>query len=488
MKGDNVMTKLAKIILTAVISFSICFITVGYAAITGQLSLNVNIESVAPEGLFITELTVSTNPNRLDVCTASFAPYSTAVDCSLSKSSSSRAGSVTYKITVLNNTKYEYAYRGLYYQSSLENYHNSYVSTSNADNKIGVVTSFPDGKIVGRGEELTFYVTYTIGSSSSTFYSSRTYKTLLNYQFGINVETEEAAREAINDKFANILNTTTTYRELVDALDNKFDGSQEWTSNYIGNVGDADTDDAVAVNTLFAGQLQMIINGETRPASVLIKHENIDGNTKTGDDYVATNKNNGGVFRGYGCEMTLYLTIDPLTKANSNAVVYVCVFTCNRDDNGNIVGDWYRIGDSYVGVAPVVGYNGEAGQTGSFVTDNWVSTQATYTPSEKFSYTVPANQSIKTLVQHVDPDAIEVMQELLNEAKAMIDDTSYAGTGIEIIEDAYARASNYFTVDENGNPVVKQDLTRAQLCPIIADLDYSLTEAKKVIEDILGQG
>lgn len=481
------MNRLFKNILAAVISFSVCFITVGYAAITGQLSLEVSMESVAPEGLFITNLKVSTDPYRLDVATASYAPYSTTVDCSLSKSSGSRAGSVTYEIEVYNNTKYEYAYRGLYYQSYLDNYNNNYVATSNADNKIGVVTSFPNGKIIGPGDKLTFYVTYTIGKSSQTFSSSRTYKTLLNYQFGINVETEEAAREAINDKFANILNTTTTYNQLIDVLDNKFDGRQEWTSNYVGNVGDADTDDAVAVNTLFAGQLQMIINGETRPASVIIKHENIDGNTKTGDDYEAINQNNGGVFRGYGCEMTLYLTIDSL-EANTNAEVYICVFTCDRDDNGNIVGDWYRIGDSYVGLAPVVGYNGEAGEAGSFVTDNWVSTQKTYSPCEKFSYTVPANQSIKTIVQLVDQDAINVMQELLTEAKTMLDDLSYAGTGIDIIEDAYKRASNYYTVDANGNPVVKQNLTRAQLCPIIADLDHSLTEAKKVIDEILGQG
>lgn len=482
------MSKLVKILLCAVISVSLCFVSIGYAAIAGDLSINATVESVVPEGLFISSVSVSGNPSQLDVYSADFVPFSTTVDCSLSKSSSNRAGSVIYKIEVFNNTKYEYAYRGLYYQSSLSDYNNNYVSTSNANNKIGVVASFPNGRIVGPGEKLTFDVVYTIGRSSSSFSASRTYKTLLNYQFGINVETEEAAREAVNDKFANILNTATTYEQLIDVLDNKFDGSQEWTSNYVGNVGDADTDDAVAVNTLFAGQLQMIINGESRPASVIVKHENIDGNQKTGDDYVAVNSSNGGVFRGYGCEMTLYLTIDPLTKANSNAEVYVCVFTCNRDDAGNIVGDWYRIGDSYVGVAPIVGYNGEAGQTGSFVTDNWVSTRETYSPSEKFSYTVEANQSIKTIVQYVDQNAIDVMQELLTEAKAMIDDLSYAGTGITIIEEAYARAGNYYTLDENGNPVVKPNLTRVQLCPIIADLDHSLTEAKKVIEDILGQG
>lgn len=482
------MTKFFKITVCTVVCFIFCFLMVGYAGIAGNLVINGKVESVVPEGLFISSISVNGTPSRLDVYSANYIPYSTSVDCSLSKSSNNRAGTVTYKIEVFNNTKYEYAYRGLYYQSSLTSYNNNYVSTSNNDRKIGVITSFPNGKIVAPGEKLSFNVVYTIGKDTSTFSASKTYKTFLNYQFGINVETEEAAREAVNDKFANILNTTTTYEQLIDVLDNKFDGSQEWTSNYVGNVGDADTDDAVAVNTIFAGQLQMIINGQSRPASVIIKHENLDGNNKTGDDYVAVNSNNGGVFRGYGCEMTLYLTIDPLSTPNGNAVVYVCVFTCNRDEAGNIVGDWYRIGDSYVGRAPIVGYNGEAGATGSFVTDNWVSTRATYAPSEKFSYQVDENQSIKSLVQYKDENAINVMQQLLNDARAMVDDLSYAGTGIEIIEESYARASKYYTVDEMGNPIVKPDLTRAQLCPIIADLDYSLTEAQKVIDSILGSG
>ena len=442
-----------------------------------------SVESVVPEGLFIKSVKVSGTPSRLDVYTASHVPFSTTVECSLSKSSNNRAGTVTYDIVVFNNTKYEYAYRGLYYQTSLQDYSNNKVQTYNNDRMIGVITSFPNGRVVKPGEELTFKVVYTIGKDTS-FASSKTYKTLLNYQFGINVETEVEAREAVNDKFANILNTATTYEQLIDVLDNKFDGSQEWTSNYVGNVGDASTDDSVAVNTLFAGQLQMIINGETRPCSVIIKHENLDWNNMTGDDYVAVNSSNGGVFRGYGCEMTLYLTIDPLSTPNGQAEVYVCVFTCNRDESGNIVGDWYRIGDSYVGLAPIVGYNGQAGQTGSFVTDNWVSKAATYSPSDKFSYTVDAGESIKTLVQVYDDEASSVMQALLDEAKAMIDDLTYAGTGIEIIEEAYRAASRYYTLDESGRPVLNSELTRAQLCPIIADFDYALEEAKKVIEGL----
>ena len=388
---------------------------------------------------------------------------------------------------MFNNTEYEYAYRDLYYQSTV--YDNSYITqntSSNPSKQINVVTKFPNGTVVAPGDSLEFTVTYTLGSDRNTFKAKDTFDTLVNYRFGINVETEAAARDAIAEKFLNILNTTSTYQELVDVIDNKFDGYQEWTSNYIGNVGNATSDDAVAVNTLFAGQLQMIINGVVKPASVLIKHENLDNNPKTGDDYVAINSSNGGRFEGYGCEMTLYLTTDPLTTSNGIAEVYVCVFTCNRDDAGNIVGDWYRIGDSYRGKANIVGYNGEAGGTGSFVTDNWISSADTYTVSSGYTYSVADDVTLKTLTQIYDAQAIAAFQKLLTDSKAMIDDVNYAGIGITDVEDAYDDASAYFTIDARGNPVAKTDTLRVWLCPVMKKLDEALRKAEEEIDNILG--
>ena len=475
------MTKQVKVILCIALSFMFLFMTIGFSAITDSLKIIGSVETNIPEGLFITNISQLGSQSGLDKYDAGFAEYSTTVDCTLSKASNGTAGRITYQITVLNNTKYEYAYRGLYYQSSLSGYSNNLVSTSNNSRKIGVVTSFPDGKIVGPGETLVFNVTYTLGADRNTFPSRNDYKTLLNYQFGINVESEEDAIDAVHQKFLNILNTSTTYEELIEKIDDKYDGYNEWTSNYIGNVSDAVDADSMTVETLFAGQLNMVINGETKPATVLIKHENLDNNTKTGDDYVATHSN-GGVFRGYGCEMTLYLTTDSLTTANGQAPVYVTVFTCDRDNNGNRVGNWYKIGDTYLGRAPIVGYKGEAGGTGSFVTDNWVANGATYSPVTSYSYYVAQGTTIKDLTRVVDQNAINTLQELLNDAKAMIDDIRYAGTGIDIVERAYVSAEKYYTVDENGNPIVIPNLTRAQIIPSMTSLDYALTEAQKAID------
>ena len=243
----------------------------------------------------------------------------------------------------------------------------------------------------------------------------------------------------------------------------------------------------MAVNTLFAGQLQITVGKEQMDATVLIKHENLDGNTLTGDDYVATNTNNGGVFRGYGCEMTLYLTIDPLNKAGAYVPVYVVVFTCDRDANGNKISDWYRIGSTYGGTANVVTYNGGNG-TGSFVTDNWIADASSYKLIDGYSFNIggvnykldsyahniASKATIKDIVRQKDANAVNTLQTLLNDARKIVSNTGYAGVGIELIEEALqetlTKFSDYYTIDENGNYIVEEDLTIAQISPVIVDL------------------
>ena len=494
------MLKQMKIFVSIALSCIFLFTAIGYSALTDNLELAGSVSVQIPEGLFITEIrTLGTN--NVDHQSVSFIQYTTTVDSTIDKkdntttttsgrpgrpgttTTTTYAGTVTYEITVYNNTKYEYAYRGLYYQKNLSGYNgNSNVATSNSDSKLGVVVSFPNNdRIVAPGESLTFTVTYTVGKGMN---DTTDWKTLLNFQFGINVESQEAAIDAVLAKFLNILNTKVTYDELVDKIDDKFDGNQEWTSNYIGNVSDAVDADSMTVETLFAGQLNMVINGSTTPATVLIKHENLDNNTMTGDSYSVKYNNQSTPTTYNGCEMTLYLTTDPLTKANGQAPVYVAVFTCDRDENGNIISDWYIVGDTYLGKAPIVGYRGESGGTGSFVTDNWVADRVTYTPVTGYSYTVAQGTTIKDITRVVDQNAINAFQRLLNDAKDIIDDLTYAGTGITVVEDAYEAASRYYTLDANGNAVAKQGITRAQLIPTMVRLDHAITEARKAMDAI----
>ena len=470
------------------------FTCVGYATLTDTVTINGTAKTSIPTGLFITHVT-TTGSSRVDLTKSSvdYIDYSTTVDSSIKKNSNNNTGTVTYTITVLNNTHLTYSYRGIYYQTNLDGYNgNNSIATSASRNKISVECSLDKAtsaaaKKVAPGDTLTFTVTYSVGAGMS---QNTNWKTLINFQFGINVDGEREALEVIESKFLNILNTTSTYEQLIDALDNKFDGRQEWTSNYIGNVTGSSSEDSVAVNTLFAGQLQITVGKENMDATVLIKHENLDGNTLTGDDYVATNTSNGGVFRGYGCEMTLYLTIDPLNKAGAYVPVYAVVFTCDRDANGNKISDWYRIGSTYAGTANVVTYDGGNG-TGSFVTDNWKADKATYQLIGGYSFNINGeaynldayyhniaqDTSIKNIVTAKDATALNAFQILLNDAKRIIDNSNYAGVGIDLIEESLIKFSDCYTVDENGNYVVDNSLTIAEISPAILEIYTVVNEA-----------
>ena len=484
-------------VICMLLAFLCTFSSLGYAAVSNTMRVSGSVKTDIPYGLFITSVSTQSTSNT-DKNQVSYLQYSTALDSTISRKGNS-SGTVTYTVTVLNNTKLTYSYRGIYFQTPLDGYNgNSYVSTSNGRSQIGVVCSLANatanGKKVEPGQTLSFTVTYTVGNSMN---ANIDWRTLINFQFGINVDGEREALEVIEGKFLNILNTTSTYEQLIDALDNKFDGRQEWTSNYIGNVTGSSSEDSVAVNTLFAGQLQIMVGKEQLDATVLIKHENLDGNRSTGDDYTAVNSSNGGVFNGYGCEMTLYLTIDPLNKAGTYVPVYAVVFTCDRDENGNKISDWYRIGSTYAGTANVVTYDGGNG-TGSFVTDNWKADAATYKLIDGYSYdingekytlgsyshSVAADVSIKNIVTAKDVAAITTLQTLLNDAYRIMNDQQYAGVGIDIVAEAYEKYSDLYTVDANGNHTVDPDLTIAQLSPAILDIygavNDALTEMDKV--------
>ena len=130
--------------------------------VTGSAKISI------PSGLFIISITSSDEKNIATDHQYSFMEYTTTVDSALRRTSGT--GSVTYTITVLNNTNLTYSYRKIYYQTTLDGYNgNSYVATTANKSKIGVVCSLDkataEQKKVRPGETLTFTVTYTVGSS-----------------------------------------------------------------------------------------------------------------------------------------------------------------------------------------------------------------------------------------------------------------------------------------------------------------------------------
>ena len=137
------------------LSFIFLFMTVGYAAITVVRDIKGKAEVQIPYGLYIID--VEATGTGVDHHSHEHLQFTTTLD-SLIDRKSSQDGKVTYKITVLNNTRLKYSYRGLYYQIGIDDYNGNgtYKSGRNTyeyingtgTKKISVVESFPDGKIV----------------------------------------------------------------------------------------------------------------------------------------------------------------------------------------------------------------------------------------------------------------------------------------------------------------------------------------------------
>ena len=150
----------------------------------------------------------------------------------------------------------------------------------------------------------------------------------------------------------------------------------------------------------------------------------------------------------------------------------------------------------------MVTYDGGNG-TGSFVTDNWIADAATYEIIAGYDFNVngqtyrldPYIQRVSQGVQIEDilivqdAQAVATLQNLLNDAKRIINDHRFAGMGIELVEEVYYSlgSSGYYTIDGNGNHVVNSELTVAQLSPSIVNLYRVVNDVLAKMEEMNGQ-
>ena len=465
-----------KILISSVLCFMFLFFCVGYASPTDSLEVEGSATAKAVEGLFITDVTEISTSN-IDRNDFSYVGGTTNVINHISRGEDGEDGTIVYEVTVYNNTSFSYYYRDIYYQTGLSEYNgNDYITEFGESTSVSIECVFDDNenakKILPR-EYKVFKVVYTVGEGIS---SDIDLNMLVNIRFGIHVSGREEAIDRIEARFLQILNTQSSYEYLIDILDNKFDGVNDWTSNYVGNVAGATagafSDDSVAVNYLFQNHLQMTIDGVLEEVTVIIKHENIDWDNGTGDDYVATHPD-GGVYYGTGCEMTLYLTIDTLDTPYEYVTVYAMIFTCDRDwQTGAITSDWYRVGHTFVGKAEVADYDGTVGGTGSFRTTTWAPLAETYQLIEgyhfqiqnglyvdsfdldAFSYSVtPSYQHpMYYLLETWNEEAPVVILQLLNDAYRILDNKNYAGEGIDRLRAVYEKY--YWLYGYTGQPML----------------------------------
>ncbi len=466
----------AKALLGIAFSFLFCFMCIGYATLSDTLSIAGSANAKPREGLYIFSAEVVSANNATSNEMSYFDPTNLMCDFTRTRNT----GTITYEVTIFNNTAYKYSYSGIDYTKNLSGYNgNSLINSTRGitvttkDNPDDTSATFNTADSVAPRELRTFYVTFSLGSNVT---ANSQYKTLINFKFGVNVDSvEDYMVDQTFELFQGILNDVGPgggYETLVDIIDNKYDyggPNNQWQATYIGNVNGSLYEDSQLVNELFGGQLSIKIDNVETSVTVLIKREDVDGNENTGDSYAIGS--GSSYIHAEGCEMTLYLTTDALNVRGGTATVYAMVFTCDVYDDGSY-GPWYMLGEMYEGKAPVIGYQGEDA-TGSFHTDTWVSTAKRYTVTETYSYNVGATD-IKTVIQARDNNAINAFQGMLNRANMIIRTGGFAGQAMLKLQDVFNRASNYYTVANDGTVTVNRNVTRAQLVPFILEMESAL--------------
>ena len=462
-----------KILFGILLSLMLAFTSIGYAAYTDNLSITGAGSYKAYEGIYITKVErVATS----SASTSSFSPIenTTTVDTTLRKTSSWSEGTVTYKITVVNNTKSKYSYVGVSYNASESGYGgNSYIGNgitiTTKDNQNDSSATFDTNDYIESGETRVFYATYRLSNSLSR---NTDYKTLVHYKFGRHVESSDEAADAILIQFKEILNDRTdggSYQTLIDKIDDKYDGTY-WKANFIGNVVGAHNEDTETINAIFGHSLNLTVDGKLSDVTVLIKRENIDGNEDTGDDYTATH--GSYTTSGRGCEMTIYMTTEQLDVPWSNVTVYAAVYTC--DNNDGTLGSWRMIGDIYKGRAMVVGYTGstESVNSGSFSTDDWYAYYGTYTVKlgkGSYSYSVADGADIESIIQtKADTNIKSLFDNLIEESEETLANGELAGPVMLDLEIATSNAKNFAA------SYVQGTTTRAELISVAKNLNEKL--------------
>lgn len=259
---------------------------------------------------------------------------------------------VTTKVTVYNSADEVYAFNAVKYTT--ENYNNADIIFTHPDIEHGDTVE-PKSYI-----EFTVVFSYNKGVTPTNYQLN----SILNFEFtplDELPEEEEIAVSGALSQFGNILNNATisdSLSQLTTQMDN-YDDNDRANGSYIGNVSGAADADVLLLENLFQENLTLVIEGVETNVTILIKRENIDGSSSSGDSQ--------------GREMTIYMTTDSLKQTGSffspsKAVVYAAVFTSYDDGE-----TWAQTGEMFEGTATVKQYNGMPG-SGSFDTDTWRST------------------------------------------------------------------------------------------------------------------
>ena len=426
-------------------------ISIGYAQLVDNLSISgeLFVEGKEYEGVYITAIELVDSRNASEISSKFILP----TNVSLMSDPRSNGGSLTYKVTVYNNTNVTHWYLQQEFDRNFES--NGLIGTNGGitvvtkDHLSDTTNTFNSNDWIPPKTTRDFYVTYTFRQNAQDYPV-----TFINYLFGIRMD-------AVHDEFLAVLNNVIqpdSYEYLSSVFDAQYKATGSVTIDSVNNP------DVFA--NLFS-DLKVNIDGQEKEATVVIRRENVDGR-QTGDSYSGGNPK--------GCEYTLYITVD----STNPATVYAIAYTLGSASAG---GKWSQLGELYEGTASL-----NADGTPKYAT--WLATTKTYTVAnidgKTFQYKVAQpngdQYDIKKTFEDITSvadqnfynsiDNIFLFKKIYDILKKHPGSTDPA---VMNLQQAFTDAAPYYVNHNNGQEFkVVRNYTRAELIPVIKGLQKAL--------------
>ncbi len=369
-------------VIVLLLSFCVVFVGVGYASLTDDFSLEGEIIMVLPDfDEVIIERINSVSATGSASATLKDAWQALPTNFVSTQTFGAVGDSVTYRITAVNKSQtIKYAYSEISCDASAEGYDNSYYG-----NGLSVTVTASEGYNIESGiepgEAFSFDATYTITDASL---AGREIKTILNYKFGVHVESAgDAVINTATEQFEEIINTPISLSSLQSLME--ANSGNTTTGGYVGNVAGSDSGDSATINQLFTdenGNNMLKItttDGSETEVTCIIKSQTVTIGGETKD------------------AMVIYMTADEISGSlfnPSTIEVYALVYVPGTTK------DWVPLGEMYLGTATSNNYEGSFfGAHNSFNTDTWETKAATYTlGGASYSYSLAAGLEISDVL------------------------------------------------------------------------------------------
>lgn len=270
------MTGKIKALLCLMLSFMTCFIGIGYAAISDELTIDGSASYVLPP-LYISNVEWINGTGVLD---SEDHKTDTNLQSSLRLASNANSNLIL-AVTVKNRTNDIYGYSGTTAETgSYSNPNITYGVYSNeaCTTRLAKKTELHPQTTEEGKDGLTFYVEFAY-KNGYTPSSVEELNSLLSFHFQTPVDSiiDDSAVSNAVDKFYDILNDHINDKDYDPLINVMNTSGRDRNISYVGNVTGADGDDVTEVEALFDGELKVNIEGEEETVKFLLKRENIDG-------------------------------------------------------------------------------------------------------------------------------------------------------------------------------------------------------------------